>query len=277
MAREQRKDVDWFPHVCNKPKELHILESRYGNDGYVAYYKLKEELGRAKNHYINIDDELDWMYLVSAFKVDEDLAQDILTHMAKLKIIDRELFEIHKVIWSEEFSSDLIELYKKRVNKLYFKVDVLAQITGQSAAETTQSAADSVEKRQKSTQSAESIPREEKSRGKKRTVEESREEDQSKNQRFSPPSQSDVEEYFSSKINETFWSDAECKKEAKKFVDFYTSKNWYVGKNKMKIWKSAASGWINRKEEFNTQKNGNKNNGRDNNSNQNGDKDFGEL
>ena len=27
------------------------------------------------------------------------------------------------------------------------------------------------------------------------------------------------------------------------FIDFYESKNWMVGKNKMSNWKSAVSGW----------------------------------
>ena len=34
--------------------------------------------------------------------------------------------------------------------------------------------------------------------------------------------------------------------EAILFFSFYESKNWYVGKNKMQRWKSAATGWINR-------------------------------
>ena len=34
--------------------------------------------------------------------------------------------------------------------------------------------------------------------------------------------------------------------EAQKFWNFYQSKNWMVGKNKMKDWKAAASGWISR-------------------------------
>ena len=34
--------------------------------------------------------------------------------------------------------------------------------------------------------------------------------------------------------------------EAEKFWNFYDSKNWMVGKNKMKKWQSAASGWISR-------------------------------
>lgn len=32
--------------------------------------------------------------------------------------------------------------------------------------------------------------------------------------------------------------------EAEKFVDFYTSKNWMVGKNKMKDWKAAVRNWF---------------------------------
>jgi len=37
--------------------------------------------------------------------------------------------------------------------------------------------------------------------------------------------------------------------EAQKFEAFYDSKNWMVGKSKMKNWKSAAKGWILRNNE----------------------------
>jgi len=63
---------------------------------------------------------------------------------------------------------------------------------------------------------------------------------------FSPPTHIDVCNYFSEKVNETKWTDHDCNFQAKKFIDFYSSKNWMVGKNKMANWKSAASGWINR-------------------------------
>jgi len=63
---------------------------------------------------------------------------------------------------------------------------------------------------------------------------------------FSPPTHIDVSNFFSEKVNETKWSDHDCNFQAKKFIDFYCSKNWMVGKNKMANWKSAASGWINR-------------------------------
>ena len=50
------------------------------------------------------------------------------------------------------------------------------------------------------------------------------------NKGFKPPSASEVQEY-SSTID------------AERFCDFYQSKGWLIGKNKMKCWKSAVRNW----------------------------------
>ncbi|WP_139218403.1 hypothetical protein [Pedobacter antarcticus] len=63
---------------------------------------------------------------------------------------------------------------------------------------------------------------------------------------FSPPTHIDLCNYFYEKSNDSKWTDHDCNFQAQKFIDFYSSKNWMVGKNKMANWKSAASGWINR-------------------------------
>ena len=60
-------------------------------------------------------------------------------------------------------------------------------------------------------------------------------------QRFTPPSSDDVAEWL--------WSEkgmamTEAGPLADRFVSFYESKGWMVGKNKMKSWKAAISGWI---------------------------------
>ncbi|NLX27956.1 MAG: hypothetical protein GXY59_03190 [Bacteroidales bacterium] len=64
-----------------------------------------------------------------------------------------------------------------------------------------------------------------------------------KNRRFSPPSLLEIQNYFSElsikrglKINTTH--------EAEKYEAFYTSKGWFVGKNKMVDWKAAVRNWI---------------------------------
>ncbi len=54
--------------------------------------------------------------------------------------------------------------------------------------------------------------------------------------RFTPPSDIETVSYFESKGSDNI--------EAQKFWFFYDSKNWFVGKSKMKKWQSAANGWI---------------------------------
>ena len=52
--------------------------------------------------------------------------------------------------------------------------------------------------------------------------------------RFSPPSIEEVASYIREK---GYTVDAE------RFVNFYESKGWYVGKNKMKNWRAAVATW----------------------------------
>lgn len=61
-----------------------------------------------------------------------------------------------------------------------------------------------------------------------------------KRESFIPPTEAEVNMYFSEKGNNF---------DGGSFYYFYASKNWMVGKNKMKNWKMAASGWLARKKE----------------------------
>lgn len=55
--------------------------------------------------------------------------------------------------------------------------------------------------------------------------------------RFAPPSLTELKNYI---IEKQLSIDADS------FINFYESKNWMIGKNKMKNWKSAARGWHSR-------------------------------
>ena len=56
------------------------------------------------------------------------------------------------------------------------------------------------------------------------------------NARFAPPTVQEVSDYVSEK-------DLRSTVDPEHFIDFYTSKNWMVGKNKMKDWKAAVRNW----------------------------------
>lgn len=114
MAREQRKDVDYFPHECNHGRKMHIIERKYGNDGYAVWFKLLEQLGKANDHYIDISDETQMMWLTSIFNVDEEKTKLILNDLSKLEAIDKVLFEEYKVIYSHKFSESVKDAYRNR-------------------------------------------------------------------------------------------------------------------------------------------------------------------
>ena len=63
-----------------------------------------------------------------------------------------------------------------------------------------------------------------------------------KKKRDIPPPKKDVAEYFNQKGKSVEMAAA--------FFNYYESNGWKVGKNAMKSWQSAASGWISRQADF---------------------------
>lgn len=55
-----------------------------------------------------------------------------------------------------------------------------------------------------------------------------------KRKRFTPPTLTDVKQYCEERNNHV---------DAERFIDFYESKGWMVGKSKMKDWKAAVRTW----------------------------------
>lgn len=73
----------------------------------------------------------------------------------------------------------------------------------------------------------------------------------SKSQNFVKPTHEEINQYL---IEKNKVMDVEH------FYDFYESKNWMVGKNKMKCWKSATNNWIRNNNKFTGANNGTHNN-----------------
>ena len=68
---------------------------------------------------------------------------------------------------------------------------------------------------------------------------------------FTKPSPKDIKEEFEKKgVGDP--------KQAMQFFYYYESIDWYVGKNKMRSWRAAVAGWVNRMKDFEPKKFGNK-------------------
>lgn len=69
--------------------------------------------------------------------------------------------------------------------------------------------------------------------------------------RFEKPTKLELSEEFFKKGSFT------CQDDADAFYNFYESKDWFVGKTKMKCWKSAVSNWMRGKKKEQKQINSN--------------------
>ena len=115
MARPPRKNVDYFPHYISDGKKMFILENKYGNDGYATWFKVLESLAKTDDHWLNLNQDSEVMYLSSVCKVSEETLLKILDDLAKLNEINYDLW-ISKIVWSDKFIDSIQDAYAKRSN-----------------------------------------------------------------------------------------------------------------------------------------------------------------
>lgn len=119
MGRPKKQTVEYFPHFVNGDgRVLHILESRFGNDGYAFWYKMLEILGSSEGHYIDLSDRYEWEYFTNITRLESGRAEEVLDLLADMRAIDGELWESSRVVWCQSFVDDLQGLYAKRTQEL---------------------------------------------------------------------------------------------------------------------------------------------------------------
>tara|TARA_R110000772_G_scaffold35637_5_gene85826 strand:+ start:4501 stop:5412 length:912 start_codon:yes stop_codon:yes gene_type:complete len=116
MARPNKNNVDYFPHGVKHGKKMSYIEKKYKNDGYATWFKILEELGDADNHYLNLSDEIELMFLSNRCNVSEEVLLNIVSDLSRLGEFDKELWE-HKIIWGTRFIKTIKDAYIKRTNK----------------------------------------------------------------------------------------------------------------------------------------------------------------
>tara|TARA_B100001167_G_C16774709_1_gene310544 strand:+ start:10191 stop:11132 length:942 start_codon:yes stop_codon:yes gene_type:complete len=116
MARPKKNNVEYFPHTVSHGKKMSYIEKKYKNDGYAVWFKLLEELGDAQDHYLDLNDDIQIMFLSDRCMVSEETLINIIQDLIKLKEFDQELWENYKVLFNEKFTESIADAYKKRNN-----------------------------------------------------------------------------------------------------------------------------------------------------------------
>lgn len=113
MPRSKKATVDYFPHSCMHGRTLHIIENKFGNDGYAFWFKLLENLGATENHFIDCNDPATWEYLLAQTRVSGETAESILNLLSSLGAIRTEFWKM-RIVWSENFVKNLEAVYQRR-------------------------------------------------------------------------------------------------------------------------------------------------------------------
>jgi len=127
MARPERNTVDYFPHYISDGKKMFTIEKKYGNDGYACWFKLLEALAKTNNHWLNLNDDSELMYLASKCNVEEKIFINILNDLARLNEIDSKLWK-SKIVFSEKFVESINDAYKRRSNKCITYKELLNEL-----------------------------------------------------------------------------------------------------------------------------------------------------
>ena len=128
MARKKKNTVDYFPHLIQEGKTMFIIEAKYKNDGYATWWKILERLGKSENHFIDLSDNKELMYLASKCNVGEDLLKSIINDLVDLGKFDKDLWA-QNIVWSQDFIDNISDLYKRRDLELPTKQLICIQLS----------------------------------------------------------------------------------------------------------------------------------------------------
>lgn len=115
MARPVSNTVRYFPHECSRSDALSVIESRYGAEGYRLYWRIFERLGKEEGHFLDLRrrDKADTFYTVDV-AMSENQADAVIGDMVTFGLLDGELWERRRVVWSRCFVESISDAYSHR-------------------------------------------------------------------------------------------------------------------------------------------------------------------
>lgn len=128
-GRKDKLTVTYFPHYVNHGKSLFIIETKFGHEGYAVWFKTLELLGASENHFIDIRNECDFLFVCSKLNLNPERLKEIYNLFAKLGCIDQELYD-KSVIFSQKLIENVADVYERRKSKSWTREQILIHLFG---------------------------------------------------------------------------------------------------------------------------------------------------
>jgi len=216
-GEDMKKETYYFQHdyePTSDPK-MQAFVGEHGGLGYGVYWRVVEMLHSDIEHKIQLKD---YVFMALAKQMMASVEQ--IVAIIQFAITPCELFVSDgEFVWSNRVNDNFTKRHE--VSEMRAKAGRLGGYAKSSLASAKQILAKS-------------------GKGKERKEKESKVKEISNTGTdvprtlFKPPEQKEVEEYITAKG----WNVS-----ADRFVAFYESKGWMIGKNKMKDWKAAVKTW----------------------------------
>lgn len=127
MAYQKLNTVDYFPHSVHNGRKMFIVRNKFGNDGYAVWFMLLEEIGQAHNHYLDLSEDTQIMYLSAKFMVPEETFLSIVNTLVDLSVFDQLLWT-KRVVYSHKFIESVADVYKRRKTELLTYEDLCKKL-----------------------------------------------------------------------------------------------------------------------------------------------------
>ena len=235
MAKE---GIDSFLLNCQLDEKFELIEAEFGLKGFAIVVKLLQRIYGEHGYYCEYNKDIS-LLLSRSFglgnREGENIIDQVVNASVKRGIFDKELFDKYSILTSSGIQKRYLDVTYKRK-----EVEIIEAYLLLSGAENRTNV---VMIQKNDIRKVKNDIRKDTSK-----VKESKVKDNNKESRFAPPSLEQVKDYCKERNNNI---------DPEQFINFYESKGWKIGKDKMKDWKAAIRTWENRnkKETNKTNKN----------------------
>lgn len=242
MARPLKDGVDYFPKDTSfyTDDKVRILRANFGAKGMYLLDYILCDLYSKNGYYIKWDK--DKCFLVSdgaGCGCGPNFVNEFVAGCLQCSFFDKRVFDLFGILTSVGIQRRFIRMLKSREKfnfiEEYFLLDksdnndvpqgILDKLTFKKIS--------CIENPFKSEENPEILSDNAQSKIEENKIKEIKKSEE-RTSRFTPPTLEEVKKYCNERNNNV---------DAQRFIDYYTSNGWYVGKNKMKDWKAAVRTW----------------------------------
>lgn len=115
MARPTKVGLDYFPHDCDTPIELELIEAEFGITGYAVIWKLKEIIYKGQGYYCKWSKDVALMFSKRNY-LGVNVVSEIVSAAFRRNIFDKDMFTKYGILTSSEIQETYLEAVLKRKN-----------------------------------------------------------------------------------------------------------------------------------------------------------------